>query len=117
MDNELKRELSEILAAYLSGWKTIGDLYEWLAGVNWDEGNLDDESQQVLGSFELLAIEVLEGIREEEELLQEASDFVARVTRSRYVVPKSQVVVASSSSNSLVQPITAFITSPSKVQT
>ena len=117
MDNQLKKELSEILAAYLSGWKTIGDLYEWLAGVNWDEGNLDADAKQILGTIELLATEVFEGMREEDELLQEASDFVARITRSRYVVPKSQVVVASSSSDSLVQPISTATISPLTVQT
>ena len=86
MDNELKRELTEILAAYLSGSKTAGDLCEWLAGVDWNEGSLDEEARQVLGIFELLTTEVLEGLRQEKELNQEASDFVAKISRSGYAV-------------------------------
>ena len=100
MDKELKKELSEVLTAYLSGWKTVSDLYEWLAGVNWDVGSLDADSQQVLGIFELLVTDVFEGFRDEIEFAQEASDFVAKATGSRYFVPKSQAAVVSSASSS-----------------
>ena len=100
MDKELKKELSEILAAYLSGWKTLFDCYVWLASVDWDDPTLDSDGQKVLGLFELISTDVLEGFRDEIEFAREASDFVAKATGSRYFVPKSQAAVVSSASSS-----------------
>ncbi len=96
----MNKELAEILRAYLLGAKTMDDCYEWLAGVDWNDPGLDSDLQKALGSFELLAIEAFEGIRDESEFYSEAADFVAKVTGSRYSVPKSQVVAVSPASSS-----------------
>ena len=116
MNEELRDDLSDTLTAYLAGWKTLLDCYVWLASVDWDDPTLEADGQKTLGTFELLSTDVLEGFRDEVEFAQEASDFVASVTRSRYVVPRSQVAVASSSSNSMVQAIASATISPSTVQ-
>ena len=100
MNEELKKELADILTAYLSGWKTLSDCYMWLASVDWDDPELDSDGQKVLGLFELLSTDVLEGFREEIEFASEASDFVAKETRSRYFVLKTQKIVVSSASSS-----------------
>ena len=100
MNEELSRELADILTAYLAGWKTLFDCYVWLASVDWDDPVLDSDGQKILGLFELLSTDVLEGFRDETEFAQEASNFVAGATGSRYLVPKSQLAVASSASSS-----------------
>lgn len=90
MNAAISGELSDVLTAYLSGWKSLGDFCEWLAGVDWDDPSFDSDSQSVVGLFELLATDVMEGIRPETEFAQEASDFVAATTGSRYAVRRPQ---------------------------
>lgn len=78
MQTELERELSDVLAAYLSQWKTLSDCALLLAGVDWDDPRLDAESGAALGGLELLAHEVLEGMRDEADFARAASDFALR---------------------------------------
>lgn len=94
MNAAISGELSDVLTAYLSGWKSLGDFCEWLAGVDWDDPSFDADSQSVVGLFELLATDVMEGIRPETEFAQEASDFVAAATGSRYAVRRPQLDAA-----------------------
>jgi len=82
----MSAELTNLLTAYLAGWKTIFDCAEWLAGVSWDEGELTPDSREMLGSLELLVTDVLEGLRPEAEFAREASDVVAKASGTRYVV-------------------------------
>ena len=100
----MNKELVNLLTAYLAGWKTIFDCAEWLAGVDWNEPDLSPENRGLLGRLELLATEVIEGLRTEDEFSQEAADIVVKATGSLYVVRPSQTTVrtASSSANSVV---------------
>lgn len=86
MNAAISGELSDVLTAYLAGRKSISDFCEWLAGVDWNDPSFDSDSQSVIGLFELLAADVLAGFRPETEFAQEASDFVAAATGSRYAV-------------------------------
>ena len=115
----MNKELAEILRSYLLGMKTLGECYEWLMGVDWDDPCLDSEMRTSLGLFELLAIEAFEGIREESEFCEAASEFVAKETRSTYVTlnPNSTPVITSSSSDSTIQPLMPAIANPLTVQT
>lgn len=100
MNEELKQELTDVLTAYLADWKTLLDCYMWLASVDWDDPTLDPNCQEVLGLFELLSTEVLEGFRDEIEFAQEASDFVASATGSRYAVQELRATVSTFASSS-----------------
>lgn len=90
MNAAISGELSDALTAYLSERKSLSDFCEWLAGVDWDDPSFDSDSQSVVGLFELLATDVMEGFRPETEFAQEASDFVAAKTGSRYAVRSPQ---------------------------
>ena len=90
MNAAISGELSDALTAYLAGRKPLGDFCEWLAGVDWNDPSFDSDSQSVVGLFELLAADVMEGFRPETEFAQEASDFVAAKTGSRYAVRSPQ---------------------------
>lgn len=94
MNAAISGELADVLTAYLSGRKSLSDICEWLAGVDWDDPSFDADSQSVVGLFELLATDVMEGIRPETEFAQEASDFVAAATGSRYAVRRPQLDAA-----------------------
>ena len=80
-------ELLDLTKAYLTGWKTIRDLAEWLSGINWDDPDLDPDSISWVGRLELLATEVLEGLRAEADFWKEASDFVAGRTNFLFIKP------------------------------
>jgi hypothetical protein len=80
----MQTELVNLSTAYLMGWKTIQDYAEWLAGIEWDDPNLDPEILNFVGRMELLATEILEGLRPEAEFWQEVAEFVARETGSVY---------------------------------
>ena len=98
----MRTELANLSTAYLMGWKTIRDCAEWLAGIDWDDPSLDSESLNFVGRLELLATEVLEGLRPESDFWQESAEFVARETNLLYSQPPlvSNFTVASSSSTS-----------------
>lgn len=78
-------ELALILADYLKGAKGLGECAKWLAGVNWDDPDLTDEEKDSLGLFELLITDVAEGLRDEQELQEEASSFVASGSRRMFI--------------------------------
>jgi hypothetical protein len=96
----MRRELADVLTAYLMGWKNIRDCAEWLSGIDWD-ADLDPEAQKLAGGMELLITEVLEGLRTEVEFWQEAAKFVAEESESLYSPPLSisELIVAGSSND------------------
>lgn len=100
----MRSGLIDILTAYLAGWKTMFDCAEWLSGVAWEELGRDPGMKNVLGELELLVTEVAEGLRAETAFSDAASDLVARVTGSRYVIGTavSSPSVADSSSADVV---------------
>lgn len=105
----MRRQLVDLLAAYLMGWKALHDLAEWLAGIDWNDPNLDLETRQLIGRFELLATEVLEGQRLEAEFWPEAVQLVAAETNSiysRYGSPFAEASITRSSNDVTFRPPT-----------
>ena len=102
----MRNELTDILKAYLSGWKTVRDIAEWLSGIEWDS-SVDSEIQQFVGCVELLATEVLEGLRPETEFWQEAAKLVEEESGLLYIqlAPMFGTTIAESSSATNFQPI------------
>ena len=95
------RELVHLLQDYLLGAKGIGECAEWMAGVNWDDPDLTDREKDSLGLFELLITDVAEGLREELEFWEEASQLIAKTTRSTFTwqaFPEVPIAVDSASS-------------------
>jgi hypothetical protein len=86
----MNKEFSDILTSYLMGWKSIRDISEWLSSIDWGSG-FNPQLQELFGRFGLIVTEVLEGLRPQSELWQEASTFVAN---------ESDTVHAQLSSNS-----------------
>ena len=98
----MRKELADILTAYLMGWKSIRDCDEWLSGIDWD-ADLDPETQKVVGRMELLITEVLEGLRPELDFWQEASEFVSKESDSLFGKPMSMSYpTIASSSNAII---------------
>lgn len=81
----MRAELVDLLAAYLSGWKTLRDCAEWLAGINWDDPKFDPRDRNLAGRLELLVTEVAEGLRPVADFDEEAATIVARNTTSLFV--------------------------------
>ncbi|MBM4462203.1 MAG: hypothetical protein FJ012_02555 [Chloroflexi bacterium] len=81
----MRTEFINLMTAYLSGWNTIRDCVEWLASIDWDSPALDTESRESLGRAELLATEVIEGLRPEGDFWNNAAQLVERETNSIYV--------------------------------
>ena len=106
----IRTEFINLLTAYLMGWKSIRDCAEWLAGIDWESPDLDAESQNLVGRVELLVTEVLEGLRPELELWQEAANSVANESGPLYsqpmYMPETTVIV---SSNDKTGPIVEVI--------
>ena len=106
----IRTEFINLLTAYLMGWKSIRDCAEWLAGIDWESPDLDAESQNLVGRIELLVTEVLEGLRPEVELWQEAANSVANESGFLYgkpmSMPETAVIV---SSNDRANPIVELI--------
>ena len=65
----MRQDLIDLLNKYLLSQATLHDCYEWAAGVDWDDPayQLDTALVREIGTLELLAIESLEGLREESE--------------------------------------------------
>lgn len=82
----MNTELVDLSAAYLSGQKTIRDYAEWIAGIDWDSPDLDQESLGFAGRVELFITEISEGLRSNDDLLQIASDFVSSKTDTLYAI-------------------------------
>ena len=93
----MDREFADLLTSYLMRWKTLYDCEEWLAGIDWENPDLDSESLKVAGLLELLATEVAEGLRSEADFRSEAARFIrSKVDSPRYVIPTSTEVISSS---------------------
>ena len=95
----MRRQIIDLLTAYLMGWKTVRDCAEWIAGVDWNNDNLDEQTATLVGDIELLTTEVSEGLRPEAEFLAEASRLVAQETGSVYFLQPLQEGFIVSSSN------------------
>ncbi|MDA1036518.1 MAG: hypothetical protein O3B65_06530 [Chloroflexi bacterium] len=74
----MKKELIDLLSAYLDDGLSLVDSAEWLAGVSWDRPGPDLTIRTTLADLELLATDVLEGLRPEQEFREAASVVVAR---------------------------------------
>ncbi|MDO8491984.1 MAG: hypothetical protein Q7T04_08240 [Dehalococcoidia bacterium] len=101
---DLEREFSDLLNAYLLGWKTLTDLREWLSSVNWEEIDVESQLAATLGELDLLCTEALEGMRPEADFERRVSDLVAataiRQTGSCLTlsVARPEIMISSSSS-------------------
>jgi len=80
----MNAEVTNLLTAYLMGWKSIRDCAEWISGIDWDDSTLEAETKAAIGRMELLSTEVLEGLRPEAEFWKEAAELVASATGSLY---------------------------------
>lgn len=107
----MSTELVDLSIAYLSGWKTIRDYAEWIAGIDWDSPGLNQESLEFAGRVELLITEIAEGLRSEDDLLQIASDFVSSKTDTIYTIQASatNAMPACSSSDPTSTPLLVFV--------
>lgn len=94
-------EFLDLLAAYLAGWRSLVDCEEWLASLDWSE--LDSGMRGAAGQFELLATEVAEGLRREEEFRTEAALRVDRAKGVLYITTPKPVSIASSSNDPVVR--------------
>lgn len=95
MDIELKTNLLKISNEYLLGWETLRGFSKWLAGINWDEGNISNEDKEALGKFEVLTTEIIENLRPEEDFSREVLEFVVRntsFTDTRITVTNTTIV-------------------------
>jgi hypothetical protein len=77
---DVKKELIDLLSGYLYKLKTIRDCAEWLAGIDWDDIELDQETIDLIGTVELIVTEVLEGMRPESEFFILAKEIVSTKT-------------------------------------
>ena len=76
----MREELVVMLGKYLQGQTTLGECYEWISGVSWDDELANDPDLKTeLGRFELLSIEFLEGVRPESEFELAAREFVGEI--------------------------------------
>ena len=74
----MRQELAELLANYLMGQVTLGECYEWISSIAWDDSEFrsDSDLMSAAGQLELLAIEFLEGMRPEPEFRHAAREFL-----------------------------------------
>lgn len=103
-------ELSNLLSAYLMGWRGLADCAEWLSGINWDELDINLPLAATLGELDLLCTEAREGLRSESDFERMASDLVASSKSCiRYSVARQPITVNSSSSIWVVEaPVLPF---------
>lgn len=82
----MRQELVELLKKYLLSEATLHDCYEWLVGVDWNDPwyRADTTLARDVGTLELLAIEALEGLRDESDFREEAGR-IAQSTSARFV--------------------------------
>lgn len=98
-------ELSDLLSAYLMGWKTLKDCAEWLSGIDWNQVGGDSELAATLGHLDLLCTEASEGLRPESDFERKASQVATAIscraspsgTCTWYAVPRSETTSDSSS--------------------
>lgn len=77
----MREGLLNLLTSYFMGLKSITNCAEWLAGVDWDDPQLDQQTKNDAGHLELLVTEILEGIRPESDFWKEASAMVPQEVR------------------------------------
>ncbi len=70
-------ELLILLQGYLTSGKSLVECSEWLAGVDWDDPELNAAEREILGTLELLITEKSEGMREESDFHEDTTRFVA----------------------------------------
>lgn len=80
----MRNELIDLLTGYLAGWKSVADCADWLAGFPWDDPAIDRGSREIASRLELLATEVVEGLRAVTDFWQEASSIVSAETGRLY---------------------------------
>lgn len=100
------RELVQLLQDYLLGAKGLGECAEWLAGVDWDDPDLTDEEKGSLGLFELLITDVAEGLREEHEFWEEASQLIAKTSQITFTwqaFPSISFAIGTATTSTLLQ--------------
>lgn len=108
----MREELANVLTSYLMGWRTIRDCAEWLSGIDWDTG-IDPASRTLVGRMELLATEVLEGLRSEAEFWQEAARLVSDESGLLWIQPLSMTTVqVANSSNDRTTPTIELTVGP-----
>jgi hypothetical protein len=99
----MSEELNDLLISYFMRWKSVGDCAEWLAAVDWENAQVGPESMAEVGRLELIATEVLEGLRPEGQFWQEAAEVVARSGKSVYEQMTQENIVKYSTSNDKVE--------------
>jgi hypothetical protein len=72
----MRKELADLLDAYLLDWKSLADCADWLASLDWDDPEFDQDNRNLVGRLELLTTEVMEGLRLEPEFREEAVSIV-----------------------------------------
>jgi hypothetical protein len=107
-NQNIERELSNLLSSYLLGWKSLIDFAEWLASIDWEVMDLDSQLATILGELDLLCTEVREGLRPESNFVSKVSDLVAaNESCIRYDISRLEVI--SSSATEVVQsPVLPF---------
>lgn len=98
-DQMVEGELSNLLSAYLVGWRNLMDCAEWFSGINWEELDVDSPLAATLGELDLLCTEAREGLRPESDFERKASDMVAARSCFRYSVARSAITTYGSSTN------------------
>ena len=93
--------LLQILQGYLTGFSSLAECAEWMAGVDWDDPDLTVEEKETLALFELLLTEAAEALREESEFWEAASEFVASKTQSVFAKQTFTDISITSSSASV----------------
>jgi len=108
----MRRQLADVLTSYLSGWRNVRDCAEWLSAIDWGT-DLDPGTRALVGRMELLATEVLEGLRSEAEFWQEAADLVFDESGLLWIQPLSMTELQiASSSNDRTTPMTELTVGP-----
>lgn len=79
-------ELVKTAKRFVQGKLSLGDLDAWLAGIDYDDPELSEESKEAAATLRLLCIEVGEGLRPAKELREEARLLAAASTRSSSLI-------------------------------
>ncbi len=77
---KLKQKIVDMASSYLFGWYCLQPFLEELVSVSWDDESMDDEAKELESGLELMATEVLEGLRPEIDFWREAQRIVREET-------------------------------------
>ena len=72
------KDFLDLLARCVSGEQPFSVVEEWLAGIDWDDPDLTPDEKETFGLFELLTTEVSEEMRDQQELLSEATTLLTK---------------------------------------